>query len=585
MAAVGAARGDEYLPEKLDSRFFNWSETPAIGWIPEAPETFAYIEGAYGIINEHQVAIGESTCPARFVSKPRTQGGDALFDVAELSRLALQRTKTAREAIQLMGDLAVQHGYYGAEWEGDGVYDEAGEALTVTDTKEAWMFHILPDDTGKSAIWAAQRVPDDHMTGIGNQFVIHQMNLSDPDFFMASDNVEQVAIRNNLWSPEDNVPFDFTRAYAQPRIGSHVYYSTRRVWRLFTLADPNLDLSPYTDTFASDYPFSVKPAAPLSPRDIMRFQRDHYEGTPFDMTKGPQGGPYGDPDRYDTALSENLTAADLNAGHFERAISIFRASYSFVSVLDAENDDNGFIWFGQYAPHATAYSPVFTKATEVPSYFSRGSLFSYDDQSSFWIHAIVGNWAARYYKYAHPVVAKAQIEIEDLAESMQPDILAHAAKVKRENGEGAMVDFLTSQSTEYAAQAHKSSTDLFHFLIAAFHDGYQVTNFYSSALTVKSLFYPKWWLEQVGFFPKETPAPTTETPATEAPATEAPATEAPATEAPATAATAATPSSQPPGVSIGLTVLIALLSASVGVFVGRVWRNPFARKAGYRPLQ
>lgn len=583
--AVGSARGDAYLPENLDQRLYNWTETPSIGSIPEVPETYAYIEGAYGIINEHQVAIGESTCPARFYSKPLSQGGEALFDVAELSRLALQRAKTAREAIQLMGDLAVEYGYYGAEWEGDLVYDEAGEALTVTDAKEAWMFHILPDDTGKSAIWAAQRVPDDHMTGIGNQFVIHEMNLSDPDYFMASANVQEVAIRNKIWSPEDNVPFDFTRAYAKPRLGSRVYYSTRRVWRLFTLANPDLDLSPSTDTYASNYPFSVKPVAPLSPRDIMRFQRDHYEGTPFDMTKGPQGGPYGDPDRYDEATGENLTQADLDSGHFERAISIFRASYSFISVLDAENSDNGFLWFGQYAPHATTYAPVFTKATQMPSYYTRGSLFSYDDQSSFWIHALVGNWASRYYTYAHPFVAKAQDEVEDLAEHQQPDTLAHAAKLKRDNGEGAMVDFLTTQSAEYAAQAHKASTDLFHYLIAAFHDGYQVSNFDASVLSVKSLFYPKWWLELVGFFPASEPATTAPEPAADASAASATNASGSASAAKEAApATTETPS-QSTGVSYGITVLIAVISASLGVFIGRVWRNPFGRKSGYRPLQ
>ena len=112
---MGSARGNDYLLEKLDTRFYNWTASPAIGSIPEVSHTFAYIEGAYGIINEHQVAMGESTCPARFWTKPVTQGGEALFDVGELSRIALQRAQTAREAIQLMGDLAVQYGYYGAE--------------------------------------------------------------------------------------------------------------------------------------------------------------------------------------------------------------------------------------------------------------------------------------------------------------------------------------------------------------------------------------------------------------------------------------------------------------------------------------
>ncbi|GMF39497.1 unnamed protein product [Phytophthora fragariaefolia] len=491
--------GAKYLPENLDTRFYNWTATPAIGSIPEVAQTFAYIEGAYGIINEHQVAIGESTCSARFWTKPLTQGGEALFDVGELSRIALQRATTAREAVQLMGDLAVQYGYYGAVWEGQDVYDEAGEALTVTDTKEAWIFHILPDDTGKSAIWAAKRVPEDQISGVANQFVIRELDLNRPSDFLASPNVHDVAIRNNIWKPEQG-PFDFTRAYAQPRKETHQFYSTRRIWRLFTLANPALKLSPETDVLASDYPFSVKPATPLSPRDIMRFQRDHYEGTPFDMTKGPKSGPYGDPDRYDPAPNGDLTQDDINRGHFERAISIFRASYSFVSILDPYNPDNAFLWFGQYAPHATTYTPVFVQASEIPKQLSRGSLYAFDRDSSFWIHALVGNWAARFYSYAIPFVKRVQDEVESHAEGTLNSVVVEAAQRKRNGGVPALVDFLTKESEKFSQRAHSASADLFDYLVTAFHDGYQVSNFYAKMLTVQSIFYPKWWLEEVGFF-------------------------------------------------------------------------------------
>lgn len=577
LAAVGSARGDAYERANLDTRFYNWSETPSIGSIPEVAETYAYLDGAYGIINEHQVAIGESTCPARLVSRPATKGGEALLDVSELSRLGMQRAKTAREAVQIMGDLAVEYGYYGAEWEGDNMYVEAGEALTVTDTKEAWMFHVLPDDTGKSAVWAAQRVPDDEMTAVANQFTIQELDLNNKDFFLASANVHDVAIRAGFWDPKDNVPFSFSRAYSQPRVETHKYYAARRIWRLFTLSNPSLDLSPTTDVYASNFPFSVKPSSPLSPRDIMRFQRDHYEGTEFDMTKGPRGGPYGDPDRYDEATREDVTKEDLAGGHFERAISIFRASYSFVSIADPANSDNGYIWFGQYAPHATTYAPVFTKVAKVPEHYTRGSLYALDRESSFWIHALVGNWAARYYTYAHPYVAKVQDDVEALAERLQADVIRHAEKVKLEHGEQAFVEFLTTQSAEFAEQAHNASVDLFDHLVTSFHDGYQVTNFNAAMLTVRSLFYPKWFLEQVGYFAKkETPAPETVAPAPVATKAAAETTAAPTT--------AETPA-QLSGISYGVAVLIALISGSVGVFIGRQWRNPFARKPGYRPLE
>lgn len=613
--------------------------TPSIGTIPEVNETFAYIDGVYGIINEHQVAIGESTCGARYVSKPLTQGGDALFDVAALSRIALQRAKTAREAIKIMGDLGVKYGYYGAEWEGAGMYAEAGEALTVTDTEEAWMFHILPDDTGKSAIWAAQRVPDGHISAVANQFVIHEMDLNKTDEFMASANLHELAIRNDIWNQSE--PFDFTKVYSQPREEGHQYYSTRRVWRLFTLADPALDLSPETDVFSSDYPFSVKPAQQLSPHDIMRFQRDHYEGTPFDMTSGPSGGPYGDPDRYDGGVNGNMTEKDVSSGSFERAISIFRASYSFVSILDPANADNAYIWFGQYAPHATSYAPVYTKVSAIPKQYTIGSLFAYNRESSFWVHALVGNWVARFYKYAHPFVSKVQLDLEELVDSMQADLLQQAALVKKSEGEAAMVDFLTEQSALFASQSHKTFSELFEYIVTVFHDGYQMSNLNAAHLTVTPLFYPKWWLQQVGYYgdapatknetvavdesDKDTivfPAPAAAVP-TVAPATVLPAatTKAP-TAAPTPAVTTAAPvatkqplpaTTQPPvtvaplptpeatevtvrsssgddakasdahQISYWTAALLSVFSCVLGVFIGRALNG--LKKSGYRPIR
>ncbi|KAH7492521.1 hypothetical protein KRP22_001926 [Phytophthora ramorum] len=579
---VGGSRGKEYLPENLDTRFYNWTATPAIGSIPEVPQTFAYIEGAYGILNEHQVAIGESTCPARFISKPLTQGGEALFDVGELSRIALQRASSAREAVQLMGDLAVQYGYYGAVWEGADVYDEAGEALTVTDTKEAWIFHILPDDTGKSAIWAAQRVPDDQISGVANQFVIRELDLNRPADFLASPNVHDVAIRNNIWKPDQGTPFDFTRAYAQPRKETHQYYSTRRIWRLFTLANPELKLSAETDVLASDYPFSVKPTSPLSPRDIMRFQRDHYEGTPFDMTKGPKSGPYGNPDRYDASPNGDLTPDDIGRGHFERAISIFRASYSFVSILDRYNSDNAFLWFGQYAPHATTYTPVFVQASDVPKQLSRGSLYAFDRESSFWVHALVGNWAARFYSYASPFVARVQDEVESHADGMLNSVLTEAAQHKRNGGVPAMVEFLTAQSETFAQRAHSASADLFDYLVTAFHDGYQVSNFYAKMLTVQSIFYPKWWLQEVGFFDgaeESGDAATASSAATTPPASSS-------SGVVATAKAEIVEVAHKGSVSYFTTTVLVILSGLAGLFLGRKFHGPLTSKQqGYRPLQ
>ena len=170
------------------------------------------------------------------------------------------------------------------------------------------VFHILPDDTATSAIWAAQRVPDNHISVIANQFVIGEIDLDDKKNFMYSKNMLEVAIRNNLWSPQSSTPFHFSSVYGTDRhkLGSGC---TRRVWRVFTLAAPSLKpiLSGYTDglqtfgygaDFSQPYPFSVQPDRPLTVQDVMNMNRDQFEGTDFDLTKGTDSLPFGDPMRY-----------------------------------------------------------------------------------------------------------------------------------------------------------------------------------------------------------------------------------------------------------------------------------------------
>ncbi len=282
-----------------------------IGYIDQVAHTYAYTLGLYGIQNEKQVSIGESTCNAAFYNKPPTVGGKSLMHMETLTEIALERCATARCAVKLMGDLGVQYGFYGPESSGPAAValSEAGEALTVSDPDETWMFHILSDDTGASAVWVAQRVPDEHITVVANCFVIGEINLDDSNNFLASPNIYTVAERNNLWSASSGKPFNFLQVYSMKGgLGGMGFACTRRVWRVFTLAAPSLNsiFSPYTDGYGSfgfgpngdkPYPFSVKPDRLLSARDIMEMNRDQYEGTIFDVTKGPDAGPFGDPMR------------------------------------------------------------------------------------------------------------------------------------------------------------------------------------------------------------------------------------------------------------------------------------------------
>jgi dipeptidase len=167
--------------------------------------TFGYLEAASGIMNDAGVAMAECTCSSIFGALPVDKGGKALLNYMELTRIALERARTAREAILTMGSLAEEFGFFGNDVELGG----SAENLAVSDCEEAWLFHILPDDTGASTIWAAQRVPDGHATCCANMFTIRSMDLEDPENFLYSASALEVATRLELWAP--GTPFDFAR--------------------------------------------------------------------------------------------------------------------------------------------------------------------------------------------------------------------------------------------------------------------------------------------------------------------------------------------------------------------------------------
>lgn len=324
--------GPDYLLDKVDTSIYNWTVSKPIMYIDQVSHTYAYTLGAYALQNEKQVSMGESTCSSKLVAAPIYSGGRAAMHMETLTEIALERCDSARCAVQLMGDLAVQYGFYGPEWEDEIEFaqDESGEAMTVSDPRETWMFHVMPDDSGSSAIWVAQRVPDDHITAVANQFVIQEIDpTNNPRDFVASSNIFEVAIRNHWWSPSDGRLLNFAAVYGTDR-KSTAYACTRRVWRVFTLAAPSLlpVFSGYTDGLATygfgpnltqPYPFSVKPDKPLTVQDIMNMNRDQFEGTDFDLTKGTDAGPFGDPMRYppmgkSVDAEEGMTADEYNSG-------------------------------------------------------------------------------------------------------------------------------------------------------------------------------------------------------------------------------------------------------------------------------
>lgn len=550
-------------------------ETWAQGLAAPRGQLYASIEALYGIVNEKQVAVGESTCAAMFGADarkcPTCEG--ALFDIAALSRVAMERCDSARCAIELMGAMAETYGYYGAEK----TVAENGESLGVSDKNEAWVFHVLPDDTSTSAIWAAQLVPPGHVAPVANAFIIRSVpracereyatlerdwrGLDERhegivDVFRCSGNMHAAAKRSGLLAKDDLGHLDFKRTFgardpAATGAPDKSHYSTLRRWRVFALADPSIaegggwGESPRCNYLGDGQPFSAPVAKPLSVEQVLDMHRDLYEGTPWDLTRGPAGGPYGDPTRFDGCRNcpdEALSSKDVLEGQFPRAISMFRTSWSIVaqSRRDLPDEVGAMAWFGQYAPHASAFVPVYVAAQAVPPALSGGSLFRYDPQTLFWSFAAVGNFMRLNYRYMARDVAAARERTERVARDVQAekekaaaDLLGAADSAEnafsRYTGDaiaGFVDDIARSRAAallqEYTDEVVQATLDewnaLLPALIAKYHDGYVMHPSKPGAdpvdgIYMEALFYPKWWLRQVGYWTSIWPEDTKSMPA------------------------------------------------------------------------
>jgi len=231
-----------------------------VGEIPEVEHTFGYINTDMRCMNEHQLAIGEST----FGGRSSLKSDNGIIMAEQLTQLLLERCKTAREAIKLAGELTTKYGWI-----------DTGECLTFSDTKELWHFEIVGPGKGNlGSVWAAQRVPDDHVSANANGSRIRQVDKNNPYYSLTSDNVTKVAQDSGWWNPE-NGPFEFCYAYDPG--GRQSFATRRREWRIFDLLAPSLKLHPT----AENYPFSVKPATLVSLSKMGRIFQDYYEGTDF----------------------------------------------------------------------------------------------------------------------------------------------------------------------------------------------------------------------------------------------------------------------------------------------------------------
>jgi len=500
-------------------------ETKAIGEIPQVRHTFAYFDQDYGLQNEHQLSIAESTTSAKTVGWSLNQPyGYNLWGIEELSKIALERCISARCAIKLMGDLAEQGGFYSADSGNPNQpgYSDSAEALGIADKfGEAWVFNILTGANNASAIWAAQRVPDDHIHVTANSFTIRQMNLSDADNFMASSNIISFAQERGWYNASLGKPFDFTAAYAQDT-GNDPFsplYTGRRTWRFYQLLAPSQPMDPYLGMVSTrpSYPFSIKPDNAVAVSDIFSFLRDHFEGTEFDMSKGMGAGPFNNPMRFEgpnpyPAVHRRGGNAGSSGG-WERAVSIYRTSFAFVAQARPHHPDvvGGRFWFSEDAPHGSVFVPFYGAQTSLPAAWTdRGcTQAKFSRNCAYWAFCFVNNWIQLKYSFMIRDVRAKQFIFErngwSMLEELEADIMQTYKQREEEaaqNGEAdsawkpdlhaeilAKLEFTTNS---FASELLLQWWAFGDSLISKFANGEITTG--EGEMNQALPGYPRWWL-------------------------------------------------------------------------------------------
>jgi len=503
-------RGTTWHPDNLEDSPHKaaWAKgREPVGYIPQVAHTYALVEGLYGMMNEFGVAIGESSTGATLIAASVTLGGKALMCSSDLTMIALERAQTAREAVLIMGQLAEQYGYFGAVWEDDSkrtvmTYEESGDTFSVIDKEEAYLFMICPDDTGASAIWVAYRIPEDSFAVVSNRFTLNEVDPTDPNFLYSS-NLWDVATRAGLWSPSEGRLLNWKNDIAYPQQVPHHTYATRRQWRLFSLVKPSLYLNPYPSLFSNAYPLYVTPDFKISPEFLFEANRDYFQGTEFDMSKGVGAGPFGTPERFDWWNSHDgsLTFSESGLGYFERPVGMYRTVTGLVATprKDVPPLLGASFWMCQYNPGASVFLPLFVGVKSLPPAFTTGSLFEYDLKSFFWTGAAVGDHQRYFSMYIRPeVVAEAQKLEKESAEKLV-EVEAKVISLLDESKEEKAVRYLTDFVNSNVDAAHKYWQDLHKRMMTRWHDGY-VIEVDKPTLSVTKLFYPKEWLKIVGWF-------------------------------------------------------------------------------------
>jgi dipeptidase len=455
---------------------YDWDEGHYLGQIPEVEQTY----GVVGNMNEHQVSIGETT----FGGRPELEGGDGVIDYGSLMWLALQRAKTAREAIDVMTALVAKHGYV-----------SSGEAFSIADPNEVWFMVMIGKGPGrKGAVWVARRVPDGYISAHANYSRIGTFPLNDPKDTAYSPDVISFAREMGYYEGSDE-DFHFSNAYA-PLTWKDARVCEARVWSFFrrvaTSSTPEIDFVNGTVADVQGLPLWVKPDAKLGVKDVMEAMRDHFEGTPLDLSKGVGAGPFELPYRWRPLYWKLNDVEYLN----DRSTATQQTAFSFVAQMRSSLPDpiGGVFWFGVDDAASTVYVPMYAGILEAPYNYRVGTAdfdtFSWD--SAFWVFSSVANFA--YSRYADMIVdiKKEQTQLEGAFLAEQEEIDKAALALHKQSVRLAR-EYLDEYSSSRATKTVDTWRELLPKLFVKYNDG----NVRDAKGQVTHPPYPEHWLQRI----------------------------------------------------------------------------------------
>jgi len=490
-----------------------WDTGKPMGKIKQVRHTYSVV----GNMNEYQVAIGETTYGGRLELYDTT----AIIDYGSMMYIALQRSKSAREAIKVMAELVAEYGYA-----------SEGESISVSDVNEVWIFEIIGKGApsvgkdgkkvyDKGAVWVARRIPDGYISGHANHARITTFPFDKDKSSISSKNLNKIFdprvenvysydvvtfARSRGYFKGEDKDFSFSDVYA-PVDFEGARFCEGRVWAGFNKV--NKDMAQYIDYVKGEnlknrMPLWIKPDFKLSLQDVKGLMRDHFEGTPFDMTKDVGAGPY------ECGYRWRPLTWKVNGKEYvnERATSTQQTGFSFVAQSRPNMPDKigGIFWFSVDDSYSTVYVPMYCGITKIPEPFreGNGSMVEYSETSAFWIFNFVSNFCYLRYNAMIKDVQKVQSELENkfIAEVPAVDKKAmDSYAVSKEKAQEIINNYSNEQANITATRYKK----LGQYLLVKYMDGNIkkekegkfMMNGYTQSASPSQPGYPEWYLKKI----------------------------------------------------------------------------------------